>query len=91
MARNTQVGDDSRGKYAKDSIEFARNVALELKRTSKDFVENIADVFTRLKGKAGSLGDFGIHLEKELRNVAEVDALEHHLLQITKGDAKSKE
>jgi len=83
-----RVGDDSRGKYAKDSIDFARNVALELNRTSKDFVENIADVLTRLKGKAASLGEFGIHLEKELRNVADVDALEYHLLQIAQDGAK---
>jgi hypothetical protein len=45
-------------------------------RTSKDIVENITDVLGTLKVKAGSLGDFGLQLEKELRDIADVDALD---------------
>lgn len=82
------IGDDIKGQYAKDSVEFARKIALKLNRTSKDFVENITDVLSRLKVKAGSLGELGIQLEKELRNVAEVDALEYNLVQIAESGAK---
>lgn len=42
---------------------------------------------SKVKGKAGSLGDFGIDVERELRNIAEVDALEHHVLSITASGA----
>lgn len=83
-----KVGDNVKGKYAQDSIEFARNVAVELNRTSKDFVENIADILAKIKAKAGSLGELGIHLERELRNVADADSLEHHLVKIAEGGAK---
>lgn len=83
-----EVGHRAKGKYANDSLEFARRVSVELKRTSKDLVENVADILGRLKGKAGSLGDFGLTLEHELRNVAEVDSLEHHLSNIAKSGAK---
>lgn len=51
-------------------------------------MENVADILSRLKGKAGSLGEFGLTLERELRNVAEVDALEHHLTHIAESGAK---
>lgn len=82
------VGDHAKGKYAQDSIEFARAVSVQLNCTSKDLVENIADVLSRIKAKAGSLGELGIHLEKELRSVAEADSLEHHLTKIAEGGAK---
>jgi len=82
------VGHMLKGSYAKDSEEFARKVSSEQNRTSKDFVENITDIFLRLKVKAGSLGELGINIEKELRNVADVDALEHHLVEIAKQGAK---
>ena len=51
-------------------------------------MENITEVLSRVKAKVGELGEFGLELERELRNVAEVDALEHHLLALTKGGAK---
>ena len=83
-----KVGHDVRGKYAAASHEFARSVSVELNRTSKDLVENIADVLAKVKAKAGSLGEFGLNLERELRNIAEVDALEHHFKEIVKGGTK---
>jgi hypothetical protein len=70
-----RIGHGAKGKYAKDSLEFARTISKELNRTSKDIVENISDVLERIKVKAGKLGELGLHLEKELRNVADVDAL----------------
>lgn len=82
------VGHKARGSYAKDSIAFARDVSNQLNRTSKDMLENIADVLNRVKAKVGNLGEFGLHLERELRNIAEVDALEHHLTEISKGGAR---
>ncbi len=83
-----KVGDNAKGKYTDDSLEFARNISLDLKRTSKDFVENIAEILKSIKIKAGSLGDFGLTLEKELRDIADVDALQHHLLSLCDSGAK---
>jgi hypothetical protein len=78
------VGHGERGKLSTDSFEFAREVANQQNRTSKDLVENIADVITRIKGRVADLGEFGINIERELRNVADVDSLEHHFLEICK-------
>ena len=78
------VGHGYKGRLANDSIEFARTVAKQLNRTSKDLVENIVEILNRVKAKVGELGEFGLSLEKELRNVADVDALEHHALLIAK-------
>lgn len=83
-----RVGDDAKGRYAADSLEFARKVSLELNRTSKDLVENIAEVLGRIKVKAGSIGELGIQVEQELRNIADVQALEHHALKLANGGAK---
>jgi len=83
-----QIGHTAKGKYAEESLEFARHVSVELNRTSKDFVENIADILSRVKAKAGNLGEFGLALEKELRSVADLDALEHHFLQLAKSGAQ---
>lgn len=83
-----RVGHAAKGKYVEDSTEFARRVSVELNRTAKDFVENIADVLARVKAKVGNLGEFGLALERELRSVAELDALEHHFTQIAKSGAR---
>ncbi|MDR5868112.1 P-loop ATPase, Sll1717 family [Halomonas koreensis] len=82
------LGHKAKGKYTANSMEFARGVSVELNRTSKDLVENISDVLSRVKLKAGKLGDLGLQLEKELRAVAEVDALEHHLTSIAESGAE---
>jgi hypothetical protein len=82
------IGDHAKGKFAQESHEFARRISVELNRTSKDFVENIADILSKVKGKAGSLGDFGVQVERELRSIAEVDALEYHVLRVAEGGAR---
>lgn len=51
-------------------------------------VENISDVLSKIKAKVGELGELGLALERELRDVADVDALEHHFLAITSEGAK---
>lgn len=79
------VGHGARSGYATESFEFARRVAVDLNRTSKDLLENITDILSRVKAKVGDLGEFGLQLERELRAIAEVDALEHHLLAIAEG------
>ena len=81
------IGDNAKGKYVQDSEEFARRVAVDLNRTSKDFVENVADILSKVKGKAGSLGEFGVYIERELRSIGDVDSLEHHTLRILDGGA----
>lgn len=83
-----KVGHAAKGKYASESLEFARSISKELNRTSKDIVENVAEILQKIKVKVGTLGDLGLQLEKELRNVADVDSLEHHLIAITNSNAK---
>ena len=82
------AGDHAKGKYADESLEFARKISLELNRSSKDIVENVADILSKLKAKAGTLGEFGLGIEKELRAVADADALEYHLKKIADSGAK---
>lgn len=83
-----KIGHDSKGKYVSGSLEFARKISQDLNCTSKDLVENVTDILSRIRGKVGSLGEFGITLERELRNIAEVDALEHHLTNLANSGAK---
>jgi hypothetical protein len=77
-----KIGDNAKGKYTSDSLDFARNISIDINRTSKDLVENISDILSKIKVKAGSLGELGIQVEQELRNVADVQSLEHHLLRL---------
>lgn len=83
-----RIGDSSKGKYASDSLKFARDISLRLNRTTKDLVENISEVLSSIKLKAGSLGELGLALERELRDVAELDALQHHLQALCASGAK---
>jgi hypothetical protein len=82
------VGHSAKGKYASESLDFARGISRDLNRTSKDLVVNISEILGRIKAKVGNLGELGLHLEKELRNVADVDSLEHHLKEITDSNAR---
>lgn len=82
------IGHRAKGGLSSGSMEFARSVAHSQGRTSKDIVENIADILSKIKVKAGNLGDLGLQLEKELREVAEVDALEHHVVQLINDGAR---
>ena len=82
------MGCDAQGKFVKDSLEFARDIAKELDRTFKDIVENISEIVNKISLKAGALGDLGLNLEKELRAATEVDGLEHHLVELGKDGAK---
>jgi hypothetical protein len=83
-----KIGDSAKGKYAADSLKFARDLSLQLNCTSKDLVENISEVLSSIKIKAGSLGDLGLALERELREVAEVDSLQHHLVALCDSGAE---
>jgi len=82
-------GHKAKGKYATDSMAYARTVSIDLNKTSKDIVENISDILSRIKAKVENLGELGLQLEKELRNVADVDSLEHHLKEISDSGAKT--
>ena len=82
------MGCDAQGKFVKNSLEFARDIAKELDRTFKDIVENISEIVNKISLKAGALGDLGLNLEKELRAATEVDGLEHHLVELGKDGAK---
>jgi energy-coupling factor transporter ATP-binding protein EcfA2 len=83
-----KIGDSAKGKYAEDSLIFAREISLRLNRTSKDLVENIAEILKSIKLKAGSLGELGLAIERELRTVAELDALQHHMASLCNSGAK---
>jgi hypothetical protein len=76
------VGHAAKGSYASASLEFARNVALNSNKSSQDILENVASVLTKVKAQVGHLGEYGLKVEKELRSIAEVDALEFHVKQL---------
>ncbi len=78
------VGHDERNRFSTGSLAFAREIANQQNRTSKDLVENIADVLAKTKAKVSNLGEFGINIERELRNIADVEALEHHFVELAK-------
>jgi hypothetical protein len=81
------VGHHAKGGFCAGSLEFARRIAASQDCTSKDFVENITEVLGRIKVKAGNLGDFGLAVESELRKVAELESLLHHVGELTKAGA----
>lgn len=77
-----KVGCSTSNQLISGSFSFAREIASEQKQISKDIVENISSLLRELKIKVGSLGEFGLQLEKELRGNAGVDALEYHVKSI---------
>lgn len=83
-----EAGHAAKGKYASGSLDFARNISTELQRTSKDMFENISEIIGKVKVKAGNLGELGLHIERELRNIADLDALEFHISELAKSGAK---
>ncbi len=83
-----EIGNSAKGIYASDSLKYARDISVQLNRASKDLVENISEILNLIKVKAGSLGEFGLSLERELRDLSEVDSLQHHLLSLCESGAK---
>lgn len=78
------VGHQGAEIYPSESVRFARDVAIQQGRTSKDMTENVMDILQKIKLQAGKLGEFGLHVEKELRKHAEVESLEFHVDSLTK-------
>lgn len=81
------IGHSAKGTYCQGSHAYAREIAQELNRTSKDLVENISEILEKTKLKAGKLGEFGLALENQLKEISEVDALQHHVVELAKGGA----
>jgi len=80
----SRTGHDAKGSYADGSMEFARGISHELGTTSKDLSENITDVLSKVRLKCGNLGEIGLGLEKELRESANLDSLQHHVVELSK-------
>lgn len=80
------------GKHPKNNttpeFEFAINLAKANDVKEKNLLESARDLLSRLKVKAGKLGDLGIEIENELRKEAEIDVYEHHLNAITRAGYK---
>lgn len=76
------IGHSTRSTFVSKSEQFARDIALQMNRTSKDFVENISDILAKVKAKVGELGEFGVSIEKELRAIADIDTLEFHVREL---------
>ncbi|UCZ55623.1 ATP-binding protein [Desulfurispirillum indicum] len=81
-------GHRAKGVFCTGSLEFARKIAASQDCTSKDFVENISEILGRIKVKAGNLGEFGLAVENELRKVAELESLLHHIGELANSGAK---
>jgi hypothetical protein len=82
-----EIGHQAKGTYCSGSYDYARGVARVLNRTSKDFVENISDILNQLKLKAGSLGELGLSLQKDLRETSGIEELQHHAVELCRGGA----
>lgn len=80
------IGDDQKGKFAKESFEFARNLSIENNKTNRDLAENVSWILQRIKIKAGKLDDLGINIEKALTEASETDSLIFHFNEIIRHD-----
>lgn len=69
-------------------FKFAIDLAKANEVKEKNLLESAKDLLSRLKVKAGNLGDLGIEIENELRKEAEIDVYEHHLQALTKAGYK---
>ena len=77
------AGNMFKGDLCRGSYEYARELAKRCGRTHVDFLENISEILKGLKLKAGNLGEFGLSIEKELREASGVDAMKHHLHELS--------
>ena len=82
------IGNSTKGRYAKNSEQFARDISIQMNRTTLDFLENITEVLGKLKFHVGELGEYGAIIEKNLRDIADADSLEHHVVELAKSGAK---
>lgn len=82
------VGRSEKGSLSAGSWEFCREIASKNGKTSRDIVEYLSDVITRLRLKVGELGEFGLSIEKEIKEASEVDSLEFHLSEIAGSGVK---
>ncbi|MFB9942426.1 P-loop ATPase, Sll1717 family [Gluconobacter oxydans] len=59
-----------------------RNFYLQEHRGKRDIIETVKSLLTRIKIKAGKLGDLGIDLEKEIFNACEIETIEGIIQEI---------
>jgi len=81
-----EVGRRLKGEFVSHSSEIARELALKQGQTTPDFLESLKLVLERVKLKAGKLGDLGLEVKDSLENAAKIQALEFHVLELTKSD-----
>lgn len=83
-----RIGDNEKGSLNVGSLEFARNLALQSGQTNKDLLESVIDVLSKVKVKAGKLGDLGLNIENVLKTITEVDTFEYHIKELSNSGYK---
>jgi hypothetical protein len=73
------IGEMAEGKFASKSYAAARQFALDKGIGNADFFENFTNIVSGIKAKAGSLGELGMSVDKTLKTVSGVEALEFHI------------
>ncbi|AWV24261.1 Hypothetical protein RADP37_05388 [Roseomonas mucosa] len=74
-----QIGATQSGFAPNSYYAFARKIAATENYVGKDIVDSIIDFISRLRIKAGTLGELGISLEKNLREEGQIAEYERNL------------
>lgn len=82
------IGDNLGGKATGKHENYARSLALDKGRATKDIVESIIGMINSLKIKAGSLGEMGASIDKELREASDIEALEYNVSNLLTDDKR---
>jgi hypothetical protein len=73
-----------------DVFDFAIALAKSNELKDKNLLESARDLLTKLKIKAGKLGDLGIEIEDILRKDADIDVYENNLSKFARQAIKSR-
>ena len=69
-------------KNATKTFTFSHLLAVQNNLREKSLLESAKEIISKVRVKAGKLGELGIDIEKTLRADAEVEVYEHHLKEI---------
>lgn len=76
------VGDICQGKKVSKSEEYARKLAEQYDMTNADFIESLANALKSIKVSAGEHGEFGLDIERQIKNQLGIDTLAYHIKKL---------
>ena len=83
-----KIGDAFQGRSVTGSFDFARTYALQSGECNLDLVETISALIQKIKVKAGTLGELGLHIDNELKQLTNTEALKYHINKIAEKEHK---